>query len=106
MLSKITSRWKSMMLSQKITGVILLLLFLSCLLVPIFNQIAVRSKTKQAFIELCDSVTSATNNNSACNCAWDKALNEYGYDKVEKQIKYNGSVDPTDLFTWILDCQA
>lgn len=106
MLSKITSRWKSMMLSQKITGIILLLLFLSCLLVPVFNQITVRNKTKQAFIELCESATSATNNDSACNCAWDKAISAYGYDKVEKQIKYNGYVDPTDLFIWILDCRA
>jgi hypothetical protein len=97
-----------MMPSQKIVAVILLILFVSYISIPIYNQIASKAKTKQEFIELCISATSATynDNDNACGCAWNKALSEYGYDKIEKQMRYNGSVDPADLATWVLDCKS
>lgn len=106
MLSKIISKWKIMNVSQKIVAIILLILIAIYIFTPIYNQIKLREQTKQEFVELCNLAASGTNNQSACGCAWDKAVSKYGYDNLQKQLKYNGYVNPADLVDWVLQCKA
>lgn len=92
--------------SQRIVAIILLVLFIAYISTPIYNQIQLRAQVKKEFIEVCNLAASATNNESGCTCAWDKALNKYGYDSLQKQLKYNGYVNPEDLATWVLECRS
>ena len=105
MIPKIISKWKIMNLSQRIVAVILLLLIAGSIATPIYSQISARIKIKQSFMEVCTSATSATNSDSACDCAWKKALDKYGYDRLGDQMRFYDYVSPIDLTDWIIECQ-
>jgi hypothetical protein len=111
MLTKIISKWKIMTIGQKITGILLLILFAYALLTPVLRQIESRNQIKNRYIETCvlllgSTIENRTENSKdeACSCIWKKALKKYGYETLGTKMRFGGYTDAAETTEWTLEC--